>query len=79
MEIHVVALAVNERSDTAPEVQRIITRFGPDILGRMGIPSTSKEEGIITLVMSCPEETVKRFVSEVTAVKGITANYMRVK
>lgn len=47
----VVGMQVSNRTDLAPEVQSIITRYGQDIIGRFGIPSSDKNSGLIVLLM----------------------------
>ncbi|MGE5559072.1 MAG: TM1266 family iron-only hydrogenase system putative regulator [Bacillota bacterium] len=50
-ELAVMGILVRERDDRAPGVQEVLTRYGSEILCRMGIPSPSKERGLITIVM----------------------------
>lgn len=47
----IVGMRVMNRADLAPEVQSIITRYGQDIIGRFGIPSSDKNSGLIVLLM----------------------------
>ena len=59
----VLALRVRNRADLAPEVQEIITKYGSEILGRFGIPSSDKQRGLIVLVME-DAEAVTRLAEE---------------
>lgn len=47
----IVGLQVPNRADLAPAVQSIITRYGQDIIGRFGVPSSDKDKGLIVLLM----------------------------
>ncbi len=59
---YLVALLVKNRPDLAPDLQKIITGYGSDVIGRFGIPSADKQDGLIILVMENEE-----------AVHGLTA------
>lgn len=72
----VVGIMVHDRSDFAPDIQEVITRFGSDIICRMGVPSPDKENGLITLIMDGPEESVKGLMAELKNFNGITVNTM---
>lgn len=74
--ISVIGIMVNERDDVAPELQEVITKFGRDILGRMGVPSSNKENGLITLIYEGELNQVSVFHRELEKVQGITVQTM---
>ena len=63
---YLVGMLVKNRPDQAPDLQEIITEYGSDIIGRFGIPSADKQEGLIALVMQ-EEEAVRGLTSELEA------------
>lgn len=74
--ISIIGIMVNERDEVAPELQEVITKFGRDILGRMGVPSSSKENGLITLIYEGELDQVGTFHRELEQVPGITVQSM---
>jgi hypothetical protein len=48
---------VDDRSNRAPDVQKVLTDYGSEILFRTGIPYLTKEQGLITFAMECDEKT----------------------
>lgn len=72
----VIGLMVNDRSDSAPKVQEIITRHGTDILCRMGVPTQDKENGLITLVMDGPDASIQGLINDLQATQDVTVRTM---
>lgn len=70
-DIYVVGLMVDERGSKAPEVQQVITRYGDKILCRNGIPSPSRERGIITLTMEATGEEYQQLERELKNINGV--------
>ncbi|RYD05539.1 hypothetical protein N752_09340 [Desulforamulus aquiferis] len=71
-DIYVVGMMVDERGSKAPDVQQVITRYGDKILCRNGIPSPSRERGIITLTMEATPEDYQRMEQDLKGLKGVT-------
>lgn len=71
-DIYVVGLMVDERGTKAPDVQQVITRYGSNILCRNGIPSPSRERGIITLTMEATQEEYRNMEQELQGLQGVT-------
>lgn len=78
-DIYVVGLMVDERGSKAPDVQQVITRFGDKILCRNGIPSPSRERGIITLTMEATQEDYGRMEQELKGLHGVTVDSIHFK
>lgn len=70
--LSIIGILVEERGEVAPEVQEIITKFGSDILCRMGIPGPDKENGLITLVVESELEDLNKFRRELEQIPGLT-------
>ncbi|MGD8400312.1 MAG: hypothetical protein PVH64_05170 [Bacillota bacterium] len=75
--LSVVGIAVDQRARRAPEVQEIITRYGSDIIGRMGVPSSDKQKGLITLVFDGPETSAAQFYDELQTITDLEVQVMR--
>jgi putative iron-only hydrogenase system regulator len=73
----VIGIVVDGRAERAPEVQEVITRYGEDIVCRMGVPSPSKENGLITLVFKGEVSAAERFYDELEGLSGVDAQMMR--
>jgi putative iron-only hydrogenase system regulator len=73
----VIGIVVDGRTERAPQVQEVITRYGTDIVCRMGVPSPSKENGLITLVFKGEAATAKQFYDELEELSGVDAQIMR--
>ena len=76
-----IAIRVEDRDNTAVEVQRILTKNGCDITVRLGLHD--REEGNVCspcctmiLQMSCPPEHAKKVVGELQGVRGVKAQFI---
>lgn len=72
----IIGMMVDQRADRAPGLQEVITRYGEDIVGRLGLPSPSKEKGLITLVFKGEKSTAQDFYKELVAVSGVDVQMM---
>ncbi|HBE77465.1 MAG TPA: hypothetical protein DDW65_06725 [Firmicutes bacterium] len=72
----VFGIMVDNRGEKAPEMQEVITKYGRDIIGRMGVPSPSKEQGLITLVYEGESQQATVFRKELEDIAGITVQTM---
>ncbi|MGE5582961.1 MAG: hypothetical protein ACM3X9_10565 [Bacillota bacterium] len=72
----IFGIMVDNRGEIAPEMQEVITKYGRDIICRMGIPSPSKEKGLITLVYEGEPKTANTFRKELEEIPGITVQTM---
>jgi putative iron-only hydrogenase system regulator len=73
----VIGIVVDERAERAPRVQEVITRYGEDIVCRMGVPGPSKQNGLITVVFNGETAKAERFYRELEEVGGVAAQMMR--
>lgn len=72
----VLGIMVDHRDRKAPQIQEIITKYGDRILCRMGIPSPSKENGLITLILEGDLPHADGFCEELRNVDGIQVQMM---
>ncbi|MGE5607219.1 MAG: hypothetical protein ACM3YE_16205 [Bacteroidota bacterium] len=70
--LSIMGILVEERAEVAPEAQEIITKYGSEILCRMGIPGPQKENGLITLVVESELEDLMKFRRELEEIPGLT-------
>lgn len=73
----VVGMLVNRRKKAAPLVQHILTDFGDQIIGRMGLPEghgDNKEDGLITLTMHASAADIAEMTSQLDAIEGVAIN-----
>lgn len=72
----VLGIMIDQRAWKAPHVQEIITRHGDRILCRMGIPTPSKENGLITLVVEGEQNHARLFCEELQTIEGVQVQMM---
>ncbi|OPX84162.1 MAG: hypothetical protein A4E53_03938 [Pelotomaculum sp. PtaB.Bin104] len=72
--ICIVGILVNQKSEHAPKVQQVLTKYGSLILHRSGIPYSACDRGIINLTMEASADELNTFVSELQDVKDIVVN-----
>ncbi|HBF39525.1 MAG TPA: hypothetical protein DDW50_19675 [Firmicutes bacterium] len=72
----VFGIMVDQRDQNAPDMQEVITKYGRDIIGRMGVPSPSKEQGLITLIYEGESKNVTVFRKELEDISGVTVQTM---
>ena len=72
-QIYVSGVVVDASDSTAPEVQKILTRSGSNILSRSGIPDPTGSRGIITVTMKADQEVSRRIEHELTSIGGVQA------
>lgn len=75
-----MGILVDKRSDSAPEVQDILTRHGDSILSRVGIHDPDEEEhGLISLYVRDKTEKVEKLEHELGALEGVQVKTMVMK
>lgn len=72
----VMGILVDHRGEHAPRVQEVITRHGSDIICRMGVPSPSKRQGLITLVFEGDPSGIQQFRHELEEISGVNVQTM---
>lgn len=72
MPLSIMGILIEDRAEIAPEAQEVITKYGSEILCRMGIPGPDKEKGLITLVVESELEDLMKFRHELEEISGLT-------
>jgi putative iron-only hydrogenase system regulator len=73
----IIGIMVDRRAEHAPEVQEVITRHGEDIVCRMGVPSPSKEKGLITVVYKGDSSGAEHFYNQLEDISGVDVRMVR--
>jgi hypothetical protein len=76
-ELTIIGIAVDCRAERAPEVQEVITRYGEEIVCRMGVPTAAKKDGLITLIFNGKAVAADEFYHELEAIEGLNVQMMR--
>lgn len=74
-QIGIVGITVCDRADHAEKVQHIITQYGDVIIARMGVPSSDRYVGIISIIMETDRDRIIEFVTDLEDIDGVKANY----
>lgn len=69
--ISLMGILVDHRGAMAPRVQEVITEFGSEAIGRMGVPSPSKEKGLIALAMEAENSEIQELKERLKAIEGV--------
>ena len=72
----IFGIMVDNRDEIAPNMQEVITKYGRDIICRMGVPSPSKEQGLVTLIFEGEPKQATTFRKELEDISGITVQTM---
>jgi metal-responsive CopG/Arc/MetJ family transcriptional regulator len=76
---NIMAIVISHRSKNAPEVQKILTKFGCMIKVRLGLHEAGNvcsEEGLIILQLDGDSSQIKSFQEELNSMEGVRANTM---
>lgn len=69
--IGVIGLVIENRLDTAPAVNEILTQYGEMIVGRMGIPYRERGLSVISLIVDGDTDRIGALTGRLGAVKGV--------
>lgn len=76
--MHIVSLVIEKRTEDIPEVQATLTKYGKNIISRLGLHDIDeKEEGLIIIVYN-DKESIEEFVETLNSINGVNVNYMEV-
>jgi hypothetical protein len=75
-----MGILVDRRTESAPKVQEILTKFGDSILSRVGIHDPGEEDhGLITLNIRDREEKIKSLSKELESLNGVSVKTVNMK
>lgn len=82
METKIMAVAMDPRSEVAPEAQEIFTKYGCIIKTRLGIHETSdnkcSERGLVILMIEGEDKEVDGLRKELQSLDGVKVNTMTI-
>lgn len=67
----VVAIFVENREQTAPKVNQILSDFGNCIVGRMGIPYREKNISVMAVIVTGSNEEIGAMTGRLGAISGV--------
>ncbi|NLW46697.1 MAG: hypothetical protein GXY86_05120 [Firmicutes bacterium] len=68
----IMGILVEDRAAVAPELQEVITKYGSEILCRMGIPGPKKHKALITIIIESDLEQLTSFRRELDTIPGLS-------
>ncbi len=76
----ILGISVDERRETAVDVQRVLTKHGCEIQARLGLPQqdhgSCTNKGLLILQMCTPKEDMETIRSELNQINSVTADFM---
>jgi len=79
MDYNLVAIKVEDREGTAPQVQEVLTKFGCNIRVRLGLhdqPGSCSPTGLIILDLAVGGDEVADLLEDLDGIPGATAKFM---
>ncbi len=75
--IKIVGISVDKRTQSAPEVQEVLTKYGDKIISRFGVHDVGeKERGLITLNFVGSNEELNQLSNRLNSLDGVKAKYI---
>jgi len=68
----VVAVFVENRLDTAPKVNQILSEFGGILVGRMGIPYRERNLSVIAVIVDGSNDEIGAMTGKLGAIPGVS-------
>ncbi len=73
-DLNIVGIRLDDRSDHASSVQKVLTNYGDQIVGRFGIPTPDKQDGLIAVVIEAESSDVQCLTDDLRKIDGVIAN-----
>ena len=68
----VVAVFVENRLDTAPKVNQILSEYGRILVGRMGIPYRERNLSVIAVIVDGSNDEIGAMTGKLGAIPGVS-------
>lgn len=68
----VVAVFVENRLDTAPKVNQILSEYGRILVGRMGIPYRERNLSVISVIVDGSNDEIGAMTGKLGAIPGVS-------
>ncbi|MCX7747623.1 MAG: hypothetical protein N2645_12165 [Clostridia bacterium] len=78
--LSIMGILVDKRTQAAPKLQEILTKYGDSVLSRVGIHDPGDEEhGLITLSVRDKAERILSFEQELQSLEGVHVKTLNMK
>ena len=75
--MHIISIMVESRIKEIPDVQKILTAYGENIISRLGLHSIGKNKnGLIIVVYD--GKNVEEFIDELKKIENISVKNMKI-
>jgi putative iron-only hydrogenase system regulator len=68
----VLSIIIEDRQQSA-KINEYLSRFGENIIGRMGVPYKQKNISVICVVIDAPQEEINSLTGKIGMLPGVTA------
>ena len=76
----IMGVRVDKRTQSAPKVQEVLTKYGDSILSRVGIHDPGEEQhGLITLNVRDEGEKISSLAHDLEVLQGVSVSIMDMK
>lgn len=74
METRVAVIGIIvENKESVPELNKLLSEYGDNIIGRMGIPYHKKEINVISIVIDAPQDVINALSGKIGRLGGVHA------
>ena len=70
--IGVVGIVVEKRKKVGDRINQILSRYGENIIGRMGIPQAEHDLSMISLIVEGTPDEIGAMTGQLGNIKGVT-------
>lgn len=74
----VVSIIVRDR-ERSGEINSLLSEYGENIVGRMGIPYREKNVSVMCVVIDAPAEAINSLTGKIGMISGVTAKTLMPK
>ena len=67
-----IGIIVKDRKQNAPVVNRLLTEYGDNIIGRIGMPYEKRKYSVIALIVDGTGDEIGAFTGRLGMIKGVT-------
>ena len=68
-----VLAVIVEEIQAAAKVNALLSEYGEDIVGRMGLPYKEKDLSVISVVLDAPAEKINALTGKIGVIDGVSA------
>ena len=67
-----VGIIIENRKEAAPKVNAVLSEYGENIVGRMGLPYHERHCNVITLIVDATTDEVGSLTGKLGKIKGVS-------